>query len=178
MPERVYWDTPCFIGRIQPHPQRIAALRYVTDRGERGEVEIVTATWTLCEVCKVDEGLLPEEQERKITEFFENPYILIRQLDRDVAQESRHIVRTYRLKPNDALHVASALLSDCPVLHTYDEQLLKLTEKITRVEDPGSPPLRIERPQPPPQLELEGLGSDAPSPETPRTPDRMIVLEE
>jgi predicted nucleic acid-binding protein len=152
--ERVYWDAVCFIGRLQPHPDRIAALRHWTDRAERGEVEIVTSAWTLCEVSKVDEKLVDEEQEKKIADFFENPYILLRQIDRDVAIETRRIVRAYRLKPKDALHVATAVLTNCSVLHTYDDQhLTKLTLRV------GNPPLRIEHPPTPNQLPLEGLES-------------------
>jgi predicted nucleic acid-binding protein len=137
---RVYWESSVFISRIQGTPGRIDVLRQITDQAERGEIEIATSTVTLAEVARVDEDLLPEEQERLIVEFFENPYIIIRQVDRIAAERTRTILRGGGLRSVDAIHVASALLMNCPVMHTYDGGLLRRTGQF------GSPPLRIEEP--------------------------------
>ena len=140
--ERVYWDSVCFISRIERRPDRIAVLEQMTDRAERGELEIVTSAFTLCEVGRVEGVPLPDDQERLIVDFFENEYILIQQVNRQVAEVARQILRTHANVPGkDAIHIASAQVSNSAVLYTYDERhLLRLNGQI------DNPPLRIERP--------------------------------
>ena len=139
--QRVYWESSVFISRIQRTPGRIDILRRITDRAERGEIVIVMSALTLAEVARVDDTLLPEEQEQRIVDFFENPYLIVRQLDRIGAERTRAIVRQHPgLRAPDAVHVASALLSNVSVLHTYDRGILRRNGLI------GAPPLRIEEP--------------------------------
>jgi len=153
----VYWDSDVFIHRLEGTPDKIDILRHITDRAEQGELRIATSAFALCEVAKLEGLPLPDEQERMIVEFFDNPYIVVVQVDRFVALKSRDITRRFGLKGKDAVHVASALLAPASVMHTYDEShILKLNGLV------GDPPLRIERPgwkagQPPlPRLEVPG----------------------
>jgi len=146
--QRPYWDSSAFISRIQRTAGRIEVLEHITGRAEEGEVEIVTSAFTLCEVAKGDESVLPEDQEKMIVNFFENPYILIQQVDAFVAARTRDIVRGFGLKPADALHVASALAASVSEMHTYDAtHLLPRDGQIDalRIRQPswqgGQPPL-------------------------------------
>jgi len=152
--ERIYWDANVFTYRLARRPDCIQILEHITDRAERGEVEIVTSTFTLVEVCKIEGIDDKDEQERMIAEFFENPYILLQQVDRYVAQTSREIIRNFSgIKPKDAIHIASAIRAGASVLHTYDgNHLIPKSGKI------GKPPLTIESPswkngQPPLNME-------------------------
>jgi predicted nucleic acid-binding protein len=149
--QRLYWDSSAFISRIQRTPGRIEVLEHITGRAEKGEVEIVTSAFTLCEVAKGDENALPEDQEKTIVDFFENPYILVQQVDVFVAARTRGIVRRFGLKPADAVHVASALAANAAVLQTYDSKhLLPLDRQVEglRVEQPSwgnaQPPLGLD----------------------------------
>jgi len=137
----VYWDSCVFLDRIPQTPDRIEALRELTDRAQAGGLRIATSAFTMCEVAKVKGVPLPEEQERLIVDFFDNPYIVLVQVDEFAARKTRELVRTHAgLKGRDAVHIASALLAGAPVLHTYDEKHLTPLNGVEglRILIPGS----------------------------------------
>lgn len=138
----VYWDSMVFIYRIQRHPAWVADLELFTEAAERGEIRIVTSAWTMAEVVKTEAALLSLEQEQMIVAFFENDYVVVRNVDRFVAELARNIVRDHNVPPRDAIHVATAILADVGVMYTNDlEHLLPKNGQI------GNPPLRIEEPR-------------------------------
>lgn len=126
----IYWDSCVFIHRIERTPEHIGILEKITDAAERGEIAIVTSSFTLCEVAKIhkdDPSMLPEQQERLIVDFFENPYINLRSVDRFVGQKSREILRFKpSIKGKDAVHLATAFHHGVPSFQTYDDRLLKM----------------------------------------------------
>ncbi|HEV3482987.1 MAG TPA: type II toxin-antitoxin system VapC family toxin [Candidatus Acidoferrales bacterium] len=138
----LYWESSVFIDLIERTAERIQTLDAIVASAEKGEVRIVTSAFTLTEVSKLNNlGLLPEWKEKLIVKFFENDWIVVRNVDRITAEHARPIIRHHALKPPDALHVATALLAKVDVLHTYDgDHLLPLDRKI------GVPALRIEQP--------------------------------
>lgn len=69
-------------------------------------------------------------QNSLVTEFFENPFIELRNLDRFVAEKARPIVRQFGLKPPDAIHVATAILMKVDLLHTFGKGDLSDTPAI------------------------------------------------
>jgi predicted nucleic acid-binding protein len=113
----------------------------VIEKARSGEVVIVTSALTMVEVVKITElGLLDQDTEQLVADFFENDFISLRNVDRFVAERARPLVREFNLKPADAIQVATALLMKVDVMHTYDEKhLLKLNGKIDglRIELPG-----------------------------------------
>jgi predicted nucleic acid-binding protein len=104
-------------------------------------------------VCKNKD--LSTSDPKKIAAFFENDYILVVSLDRNVGEKARELMMAGipKLKPQDACHLATALLvPDTVELHTFDEKLLDLNGKLMKAD--GSP-LRICWPDaggPPPPL--------------------------
>jgi hypothetical protein len=94
-----------------------------------------------------------DAQQKRIHEFFDNDYIEIRNVNKDIAERSADVCRKYGLKPPDAIHVITAQTCECDVLQTYDGEirdergerkrpyLLDLNGKI------GNPPLKIEIPK-------------------------------
>jgi predicted nucleic acid-binding protein len=137
----VYWDSCVIISRIQRTPERIEVLEYLTEEAERNRLLIVVSTFTIIEVNRTEnQKPLTEEEDRLISDYFENDYIVIRPLTIPIARLARDIAREYRIKPKDAVHVATAVFWEVPLLHSYDENLCKKTEMI------GDPPLKIENP--------------------------------
>ena len=104
---------------------------------------IVTTALTMAEVAMLPaSGLLPEEEEQRIVDFFENDYIVVRPIDRFVAEKAREIIRNHRpMRAADAIQVAVALLSRVREMHTYDGRLLSKDGLM------GIPPLRINEPR-------------------------------
>ncbi len=121
----------CFVYRIKRRAENIAVLEHITELAENGEIVLVTSVFTTAEVAMVedkdDPNPLPEaEQERLIVDFFENDFIYPVSVTPDICKKAREIVRKYRIKGKDAIHVASALVVPGVVeFHTYDGPVLK-----------------------------------------------------
>ncbi len=81
--ELVYWDSCVFIDLLsQQKPVHFAACKYLMERAERGEVIIVTSTVAIVEVHKLSNSPSTPKENKMILDFFENPYIVVRQVDR------------------------------------------------------------------------------------------------
>lgn len=176
MPNSVYWDSCLFIEVIQKNNQdRYDACAAMLKDAEKEKLLIVTSSLAIVEVNKdPDSGSLTEAQSKTILGFFENPYIVVRTLDRPTAELAHAIVRADKLGNADAIHVATAIIAKVPVLYTYDGKgkgkkgLIKHHLKI------GNPPLRIEVPPLPSFPLLDHLPADqqpAPQAIEPATPE-------
>jgi predicted nucleic acid-binding protein len=149
MPNSAYWDTCLFIILLQKNKKdpRLDACEDMAFKAGKGELIIVTSAITLTEVNKIDGSTsLPLDQSKKILEFFENPYIAIRQVDRQTAELAHEYTRDHGLKPLDAIHVASASIAKVPVLYTYDSKKGRRGGLLAHNLQIGKPPLRIEQP--------------------------------
>ncbi len=154
MTDSCYWDACLFIDVLQKVNQaRVDACQELIVKAKNKSLIIVTSTWTITEVNKLDAlgkaGMLPEDQSKMILDFFENPYISLRQLDRETAELAHNLCRTHSLTNADAIHVATALVAKVPVLYTYDAAKGKRKGLLTHNLKIGDPPLRIEMPPDP-----------------------------
>jgi predicted nucleic acid-binding protein len=96
---------------------------------------------SLAEVCKVKD--VKEADPQTLADFFENEYLLLVNVDREVGTLARKLMMSglSGLKPADACHLATAALTPgVSALHTFDDKLLKLTNQVTKVD---SLPLKI-----------------------------------
>lgn len=138
---RLYWESCVFIDLLEKTPGRFEHLAPIVEEAERGGLTIVTSTLSLCEVVSLRHlsTLVDDEIEDRIRDYFENPYLYLKPVDRFVAERARSIAREYRIKPLDSVHVASAIMLQAPIMHTYDGKLLGLTQRIQglRIERPG-----------------------------------------
>ena len=123
---RYYWDACCWIGLINQEPTRIVSLRYVNERAQKGEVQIWTSAFTLAEVfkrkCSDGQVGIKEDDDIAFEDYLEQDYIERVQVDVDVGTAARRLLRKYPSikKPQDAIHVATALLYNIDELHTFD----------------------------------------------------------
>jgi len=144
----VSWDSCVFIDLLQQTAGRYDACEEIRKRAEDGELTIVTSAITLVEVCKLPSSeLTDKEQFQKITDFFENPYIAIRAVDRIIGNRARELTQTHGLHPMDAIHVATALEMAVEVLYTYDAVKGKRKGLLGHNLKIGQPPLKIEEPR-------------------------------
>lgn len=161
-PERVYWDSCCWIALIlserAPRPDgtvenRGALCRNVIANAEKGGVEIFTSALSLIEVNKgQDHGAGPTTD--RIKDFFENDYIVVVNLDRQVGELGRELMQKgdSKLKPAYASHLAAAAIASVNEMRTFDDKLLALDGKIDRADgtklrickpSTGGPPLPL-----------------------------------
>lgn len=106
--------------------------RTVIAQAELGKIEIVTSCLSYAEVCR-DRNRSRSEKD-KIAAYFEHDYILPMPVDRQVGEEARELMLSDfpGLKPLDAIHIASAAVANVREMHTFDEKLLNLHEKVAR----------------------------------------------
>lgn len=153
---RVYWDSCTWISLIQNETavplagggreNRAALARAVLDDATKKAAEIVTSTLAFSEVYRpsvAHDGVAGSVD--KLAEFFENDFIVPVMLDRNVGELARTLMqRQYPgLKPLDAVHLASALVANVDEMHSFDERLLNLSD---RIDKKNGKPLKICKP--------------------------------
>lgn len=127
-----YWDTVCFLGVLNKEPDKLAACSAVIREAEAGSVRVVTSALTIAEVLwpKGQPLQLPPDRAEEVQQFFQHDWIVLRELDRAVAELAREVVWNHHVHPKDAVHVASAVDAGVEQLDTYDGGLIALSGKI------------------------------------------------
>ncbi len=149
---RVYWDACTWIAYIRKempsefntikHP-RHTMCREVLIKAEAKELEVVTSAFSLSEVCKRRSEM--QNPSINLPGFFNQPYVLLINVDKTIGERAQNLqlAGVGNLRPQDATHVASALVWSIPVFHTFDGGLLDL-DKLLTMNDGNQ--LRIVRP--------------------------------
>lgn len=142
---RRYWDSYCFLAILNagsPDETHSQACELILNDARDGAIEIITSALTIVEVIrpKGSPRPIPRDKEAKIRDFFENDYIHIRLVDREIADAARELCWTSGVHPRDAVHLATALTLGCECFETNDPRLLRLNGQV------GNPPLLIREP--------------------------------
>lgn len=103
---------------------------------QAGDVRIYTSAATFVECVWVKTitdptgklNKLSPEHEQILSEYFERSYIIPINCDRNIAEAARKLLWKHsRLKPKDAIHLASAIAQQVDFMHSYDnDDLVKL----------------------------------------------------
>jgi predicted nucleic acid-binding protein len=176
MPNSAYIDSCVFVEMLQKlKNDRLDACQNLVARAKKKDLRIVTSTWTITEVNRLDalekaEGVSREEQSRMILDFFENRFIDLRQLDRATGEYAHELTRTHLLTNADAIHLATALLNKVDVFYTYDDGGGRQRKGLLRHSLAiGTPPLLIKRPPAPTDYPLfDNQQVDLPPAESPK----------
>jgi predicted nucleic acid-binding protein len=137
--QRIYWDSCAWIAFIAEEKavpfmggteNRYSMCLNVLEAARKGKYEIVTSAFTLAEVCKSPEAV--SSQIDNLPAFFEKSYILIVPVDLAIGRRAQSMQATglVRLKPADAVHLASAQRAKVSELHTFDDKILDLDNTI------------------------------------------------
>lgn len=112
--------------------QCAALCRPVLQAAEKGNVEIVASSVALVEVICKDKDASIDDQ--RVRDYFDNDYIFLVSADKDVCDLARQLMLAGHagLRAADAIHVATACISNAEELHTFDDNLLALDLKIDR----------------------------------------------
>lgn len=141
-PVKVYWDSCCWLGLINEEPSKVDSCKYVIEEARKGRFEIWTSSLTRAEVYKVkcseDKLHLKAEKEKAFEDFLEQDFVVEVAVDKDIGTLARGLMRKYSPplnKPNDAIHLASAVRHSLDELHTYDrDDLLSLDGSIEKLD--------------------------------------------
>jgi len=143
VPERelLYWDTDVFLSYLNGHPDRIPTLQGILDNVSKDKQQIiVTSTITKVEVAWVAheklDRVLSTDEEGRIDALWDDPSVVeFVEFYDDIAIIARDIMRAgmtkgWKLRANDAIHLASAQSVQCYEVNTYDSKLKKYGELI------------------------------------------------
>jgi predicted nucleic acid-binding protein len=136
---KLYWDSCAWIGLINGEANKKRELEIVYSNAKNGLCQIWTSTLAFVEVNRFeDEHGKPKPLERDkgevIGNLFRQTFVKPIPMDVEIAHRARDLTReTVGLgKFKDAVHLASALRWDIPIMHTYDRvDLLHLSGKFT-----------------------------------------------
>lgn len=125
---RRLWDSSVILSYLAGYELVAEHCQLIVEQAERGEVEIVVSTLAAAEVAYLD-GYSTGASEDMIREFFGRDYIILVAVDAPLAALARSLVSRYRnemrIKPADAIHLATAIQLNLPVLETTDGDLLR-----------------------------------------------------
>jgi predicted nucleic acid-binding protein len=119
-----------------------------------GDFQIWTSTLTLVEVYKhrmspQAGGALAADKDQAFEAFLLQDFVYEVQLDREIALRARRLLREnlQLKKPQDAIHLATALINNLDEFHTFDGvNLIPLSLRVPRND---GVPLLIREPPPP-----------------------------
>ena len=140
---------------------RFEMCRDTLRQAENGDIEIVTSAFTLAEVCKRTSD--PNSPAVNLAAFFDQKYILLIPIDKQIGMRAQNLqlAGVGKLKPPDAVHIASALIANVPVFHTFDKKLLDLDGNLTLADGNNLSIVRPTEEIPMPEL-LKGMQPDDP----------------
>lgn len=149
--KRYYWDACAWLGLLNTEYAKHRELEIIWKSAERGECEILTSALSQVEVFKKkcegqDPKPLSDDNDAAIAGMFQQPHVVLVQLDSIVAENARKLLRQHPelKKAPDAIHLATALYWSCDALHTYDsDNLIGLSGSVICRD--GSP-LKIHTP--------------------------------
>jgi hypothetical protein len=126
-PKNVYWDACAWLGLVNGEPGRQQQLEVVYGQARQGLVVIWTSTLSIVEANRLDTEVgkpkpIPPDSIKVLDDLLFQPFVNLIPVDTDVARRARKLIReTPGLsKKPDAIHLASALKWNVPVLHSYD----------------------------------------------------------
>jgi predicted nucleic acid-binding protein len=126
---KIYLDANCFIysvERIDPYREILDTLWQAVSGGQ---IMVITSELTLLEVLvkplKVGD-IITATIFRMVLQHFPDVYML--PISQNILEESARLRATSGLKTPDALHVATAILSDCALFLTNDYAFRRVSE--------------------------------------------------
>lgn len=133
-PLKLYWDSCAWLGFINGEADKKRELEIVYGHARKGTYQLWTSTLSMVECRRLateehDPKPLSDEHEQTLKDLFAQPFVKPIPMAVDIAEMARTIWRqTPGLgKFQDAVHVASAIRWNIPILHTYDrDDLLHL----------------------------------------------------
>lgn len=135
----IYWDACVFLEYVNGVPEHLAHIDVFLEQSLNGkQIQIVTSTVSITEVAfaqsEQDGQVLDEAVEDRISQLWapHSPVKLI-EFHALIAEYAKNLMRhaitqqpqSWKLKPLDAIHLATAKIHGAQEFHTYDPKLKK-----------------------------------------------------
>lgn len=121
----------------------------------------MTSSFTLCEVvsrkCDGEKKEIVADEDDAFSEMLKSDFVTVVNADWDASMKARELYRAFRSqglkKPQDALHLATAVLESVDIMYTFDDDdLLKLDGKVFRADGIALSIRLPPEPPPPPEV--------------------------
>lgn len=124
-------DTSVFIYHFEAHPNYHRLTDQILRAVQSGQVQGVTSTVTLMELTVRPWQLAQAQVARHYEILLSNfPNLTLCDVNRDVARKAAQLRASDKLRPADALQVATALVSGATLFVTNDKQLKRLASQL------------------------------------------------
>lgn len=154
-----YWDACLFLDYFDASPRGIAVVKPFVDEARRRGERILTSSLSLTEVAftKLEaeaQQLDPVVEPALDALFFDSDLVQLIPFDEDIALLARRLVRQTvpqpsRLKPIDAIHLASARFAGAEMIWTFDQKLINRAAELVDI------PAMIPQPPMPPEAQSQ-----------------------
>ncbi len=128
-----YWDSCLFLDYLNATPNGVEKIAPLIAAVRSGGLTIVTSTLSLAEVAyagkELDDGLDPTVEDAIDTMFRDESLLTLVEYDQEIGADARALIRRTvseqkRLKPADAIHLATAVAVGATALYTFDAALI------------------------------------------------------
>ena len=124
-------DTAVFIYHLEAHPRYQPLTRELLAAVQSGHHDAVTSVITVMELTvrpwQIARPAVAREYEALLVHF---PHLTLADVTRKVARRAAQLRARYRLRPADALQVATAMVHRATAFVTNDRQLTRLAEML------------------------------------------------
>jgi predicted nucleic acid-binding protein len=124
-------DTSVFIYHLEAHPQYLPLTQELLAGVEAGQWTAIASTVTIMELTvrpwQLNRPAVARMYEALLACF---PHLILVDMTRKVARRAAQIRARYRIRPADALQVATALVHGATAFMTNDQLLTRLTPTI------------------------------------------------
>lgn len=121
-------DTAVFIYHLEAHPVYLPVTKELLAGIEAGRWRAITSTVTIMELTvrpwQLHRPAVARAYEALLVNF---PNLILADVTRDVARRAAQLRARYRLRPADALQVATALVHEATAFVTNDQGLVRLS---------------------------------------------------
>jgi predicted nucleic acid-binding protein len=150
-PTRIAWDSTVCIDFFQKTPGRYEYIRPIVEdaMAEPPQVIIVISVMAIAETLG-SESSTPDDHRTIIRSFFDSKFVYPQSCDRGIAELAQDLRRKHPLNPADAIHLATAVHTQCSVLLTNDGDGRRTKRRLIPLDgliQCGGAKLRIMSPQ-------------------------------
>jgi predicted nucleic acid-binding protein len=128
---RAYWDACAWLGLLNGEAAKVRSLEHIYELARRGQFEIWTSAISYVEVFRLQTEQkqskpLGGDGQDRIRDVLEQSFVRIIPVDMEIGRRARALRRELAgfEGAGDAVHLASALVWNIEVMHTWDRSHL------------------------------------------------------
>ena len=142
-PFLTYWDANLFLDYVSKTPRRIEVIDALIAESRSGETQIVTSILSISEAAYSDAEKQGWQADPRVAEALDEMFgdyslLTLVEYDQRIAIRARSLMRRAlslkrRLKPADAIHLASAEHVGAGIVYSFDAKLERRSQELESV---------------------------------------------